>query len=162
MIVLQGRKGGRRASRGSGARSADSGAPLVYNAPMDIPATLLYSILSAIAEAALAPAPTRKCCIRSAGHCRGHCRTRPGKGSCSRPQGDGFLTISGRQWPLAPTAQFRSRQNLLVLPMQIQDAVEVVYLTDASGAVYRVWMLTPTKRCPAPAKRPPRWQAPSR
>jgi hypothetical protein len=25
------------------------------------------------------------------------------------------------------------------------DPVEVVYLTDASGAIYRVWMLTPSE-----------------
>ena len=64
------------------------------------------------------------------------------KGVLQPPQGDGFLTISGRQWPLAPTAQFRSRQNLLVMPTTIQSPVEVVYLTDDSGAVHRVWMLT--------------------
>jgi hypothetical protein len=31
------------------------------------------------------------------------------------------------------------------MPMQIQNPVEVVYLTDASGAIYRVWMLTPSE-----------------
>jgi hypothetical protein len=29
--------------------------------------------------------------------------------------------------------------------MTIQSPVDVVYLTDASGAIYRVWMLTPSE-----------------
>jgi hypothetical protein len=67
------------------------------------------------------------------------------QGVMQPPTGDGFLTISGQQWPLAPTAQFRSRQNLIVMPMTDSEPVEVVYLTDASGAIYRVWMLTPSE-----------------
>jgi hypothetical protein len=109
---------------------------------MDIPATLLYTILSAIAEAALAPAPDPQMMNEAQALARSLPEEARGRGSCSRPAGDGFLTIDGRQWPLAPAAQIRSRQNLIVLPMQIQEAVDVVYLTDAAGAVYRVWMLT--------------------
>ncbi len=108
---------------------------------MDLPASLLYSILSAIAEAALAPGPDPQMLIEPAAMARS-LPDEARKGVLQPPQGDGFLTISGRQWPLAPTAQFRSRQNLLVMPMQIHSPVEVVYLTDDSGAVYRVWMLT--------------------
>ncbi|KFB72634.1 MAG: hypothetical protein ABTS16_01700 [Candidatus Accumulibacter phosphatis] len=111
---------------------------------MDLPATLLYSILSAIAEAALAPSPDPRLLHEP----MAMARTLPEaarQGVLQPPTGDGFLTISGQQWPLAPTAQFRNRQNLLVLPIQIQDPVEVVYLTDASGAIYRVWMLTPSE-----------------
>ncbi len=107
---------------------------------MDLPSTLLYTILSAIAEAAMAPAPD-PLLIETATLSR----TLPPEarqGVMLPPAGDGFLTIDGRQWPLAPAAQIRSRQNLIVMPMQIENPVEVVYLTDAAGAVYRVWMLT--------------------
>jgi len=31
------------------------------------------------------------------------------------------------------------------MPMQIQQSVDVLYLTDADGAVSRVWMLTPAE-----------------
>jgi hypothetical protein len=31
------------------------------------------------------------------------------------------------------------------MPMQIENPVDVVYLTDASGAIFRVWMLTPSE-----------------
>jgi hypothetical protein len=56
---------------------------LVYNAPMDIPATLLYSIISAIAEAALAPSPEPPIPCRKRRLCRAHCPRRPSRGSCS-------------------------------------------------------------------------------
>ncbi|MBL8398494.1 MAG: hypothetical protein JNL84_10190 [Candidatus Accumulibacter sp.] len=65
------------------------------------------------------------------------------KGTMEPPAGDGLLIIDGEPLPLSPTAQFRSQQNLLVVPMQIQQTVEVVYLTDPGGAVHRVWMLNP-------------------
>ncbi len=109
---------------------------------MDIPSALLYSILSAIAEAALAPAPDPQMAYEG----QALSRSLPDEarqGVMQPPTGDGFVTISGRELPLAPTAQIRSRQNLIVMPMQIQNPVEVVYITDASGAIYRVWMLTP-------------------
>ncbi len=66
-------------------------------------------------------------------------------GTMQPPAGDGTLTIDGDLFSLSPTAQFRSQQNLLVVPMQIQQTVEVVYLTDAGGAVYRVWLLNPNE-----------------
>jgi hypothetical protein len=68
------------------------------------------------------------------------------------PLGDGFVTIDGKSLPLAPTVQFRSQQNLIVMPMSIQDNRDVVYLTDASGAVFRVWMLNPSETSALPKK----------
>ena len=111
---------------------------------MDIPSALLYSIVSAIAEAVLDPAPEPPV----AHEAQALPRALPDaarQGMMQPPAGDGFLTISGRQWPLAPGAQFRNQQNLIVMPMQIQRPVEVVYLPDSFGAVYRVWMLTPSE-----------------
>ena len=111
---------------------------------MDIPSALLYSIVSAIAEAVLDPAPEPPI----AHEVQALPRALPDaarQGMMQPPAGDGFLTISGRQWPLAPGAQFRNQQNLIVMPMQIENPVDVVYLTDASGAIFRVWMLTPSE-----------------
>jgi hypothetical protein len=93
---------------------------LVYNGAMDIPATLLYSIISAIAEAALAPSPEPPIPYESSALAR-PLPEEAKQGVMQPPAGDGFLTINGQQWPLAPTAQFRSRQNLIVMPIQIQS-----------------------------------------
>jgi hypothetical protein len=142
MIVLQGSNTDRSKNRHQAHDGLPSGCRLVYNAAMDIPSALLYSILSAIAEAALAPAPDPQMAYEG----QALSRSLPDEarqGVMQPPTGDGFVTISGRELPLAPTAQIRSRQNLIVMPMQIQNPVEVVYITDASGAIYRVWMLTP-------------------
>ncbi len=111
---------------------------------MDIPTALLYTIISTVAEMAMTPSADSQSAYETAAIAR----TLPPEakqGVMLPPAGDGFLIINGRQWPLAPTAQIRSRQNLIVVPMQIQNPVDVVYLTDASGAIFRVWMLTPSE-----------------
>ena len=147
---------GRRSRRDETGAGGATGAPLaarseltsprqhVYNAPMDIPTALLYSIIGSIAEMALEPSTAPE----SGQETVAIARTLPPEarqGGMQPPAGDGLLIINGRQWPLAPTAQFRSLKNLLVMPMQIQTPVEVVYLPDASGAIFRVWMLTPSE-----------------
>jgi len=111
---------------------------------MDIPTAVLYSVISSIAQMVLEPSeqPDLVPEVMTAP------RTLPPEaklGLMQPPTGDGYLTIGGRQWPMSPTVQFRGQNNLLVLPIQIQNPVEVVYLTDASGAVFRVWMLTPNE-----------------
>ena len=111
---------------------------------MDIPTALLYTIISTVAEMAMTPSADSQPAYETAAIAR----TLPPEakqGVMQPPAGDGFLIINGRQWPLAPTAQIRSRQNLIVMPMQIENPVDVVYLTDASGAIFRVWMLTPSE-----------------
>ncbi|MFZ2854205.1 MAG: hypothetical protein WAZ34_08840 [Rhodocyclaceae bacterium] len=60
-----------------------------------------------------------------------------------QPPVDGTVLIDGRFMQLAPAAQIRTAQNLIVMPAAIQEPALVRYLTDASGAVFRVWMLTP-------------------
>ena len=61
------------------------------------------------------------------------------------PQGDGTLIINGKELALSPAIQFRNQKNLIVMPMTIQDKKDIIYLTNASGAVHRVWMLTPAE-----------------
>ena len=111
---------------------------------MDLPASVLYSILSAIAEAALTPAPNPQLVNEPTTLARS-LPDEARQGVMLPPHGDGFVTIGGRQLPLSPAAQIRSRQNLIVVPAQVQSPVEVVYLTDASGAVYRVCRLPPAE-----------------
>ncbi len=71
-------------------------------------------------------------------------------GVMAPPVGDGRVSINNQSLPLAPAVQFRSQQNLIVMPMTVQDTKNVVYITDASGAVFRVWMLNPGEVLPTP------------
>jgi hypothetical protein len=41
--------------------------------------------------------------------------------------------------------QIRNQQNLIVMPNAVQAKVPVRYQLDASGAVFRVWLLTRTE-----------------
>ncbi len=111
---------------------------------MPLPASLVASIISAIIETAAQSSRTAPVQyeIYSA------TRTLPPEaklGVMLPPKGDGLVVINGESLPLAPTAQFRSQQNLIVMTMSIQETKDVVYLTDSSGAIYRVWMLSPAE-----------------
>lgn len=108
---------------------------------MDIPTAILYSVLSTVARMALEPGEEPQPSLEISAVARS-LPPEAKRGLMQPPAGDGFLNIGGRQWPLSPAAQFRNQNNLLVVPVQIQNPVEVVYLTDASGAVFRVWMLS--------------------
>jgi len=120
---------------------------LDYNGSMPLPASLIASIVSAIVEAAVqdaAPNPAQYQVYATT-------RTLPPEaraGVMVPPAGDGQVKIGDKVLRLAPTAQFRSQQNLIVMPMTIQDTKNVVYITDASGAVFRVWMLNPGEVLP--------------
>ena len=108
---------------------------------MPLPAALIVSIVSTIIETA-AQSPSANVAQYEVYK---QTRTLPPEaktGTMLPPQGDGSLTIDGKPMPLAPSVQFRSQRNLIVMPMTIQDASEVVYLTDANGAIFRVWMVS--------------------
>ncbi len=120
-----------------------AGGERVYNAAMDILTALLHTVLGGVVETVLDPAESPPVLTAPAA-----VRTLPveaKKGIMLPLAGDGFLTIDRKPWPLAPGAQIRSEQNLIVMPMQIRQAVEVAYLTDHLGAVRRVWLLTPNE-----------------
>ena len=61
------------------------------------------------------------------------------------PPVDGSVSINGQPMRLAPAAQIRTAQNLIIMPAAVQGPASVRYITDASGAVFRVWMLTPAE-----------------
>ncbi len=58
------------------------------------------------------------------------------------PPGDGSIIINGTALPLSPVAQFRNQQNLIVMPMTIQQPTDVVYLNDNFGSVHRIWLIS--------------------
>ena len=114
---------------------------LDYNARMPLSASLVASIVSAILEAAVQnySADAQQYEIYTT------TRTLPPEaklGVMLPPPGDGSVIINGQSMTLAPTAQFRSEQNLIVMSMSIQEPKDIVYITDNSGAVYRVWMIS--------------------
>ena len=113
---------------------------------MPLPASLVASIVSAVIEAAAQSSGTATGAQQYEYYTA--TRTLPPEakmGLMFPPLGDGFVVINGTSLRLAPTAQFRSPQNLIVMPMTIQDKKNVVYLADASGSVFRVWMLSPAE-----------------
>jgi hypothetical protein len=117
---------------------------LDYNGAMPLPASLVASIISAIIEAAAQSSTS------TATHYEIYATTRTlppeaKRGVMQPPLGDGLVVINGKPMTLAPTAQFYSLQNLIVMPMTIQGQKDVVFITDSSGAIYRVWMISPAE-----------------
>ena len=114
---------------------------------MPLPASLVASIVSAIIEAAAqsagspSPNPAQYEIYATT-------RTLPPEakvGVMQPPKGDGLVIIDGKSKPLTATAQFRSPRNLIVMSMSIQGEKNVVYITNAAGAVHRVWLLNPSE-----------------
>jgi hypothetical protein len=54
----------------------------------------------------------------------------------------GSVLIDGNAMTLSVAAQIRNENNLIVQPSTLRQPVMVRYQTDASGAVFRVWILT--------------------
>lgn len=61
------------------------------------------------------------------------------------PPLQGEVVINGEKFYLSRGAQIRNPDNRIVMPSSIQDPATVRYLTDSTGAVSRVWMLTPAE-----------------
>ena len=113
---------------------------LVYNAAMPIPplvSALISSVINAVADSSLQPSD--QVLQESA-------RVRPFPAEAKRgemqPPRQGEVVISGHTLYLSPGAQIRNADNRIVMPSAVQESASVRYLTDASGAVFRVWLLT--------------------
>ena len=113
---------------------------------MPIPSSLIASVVSAVIEAAMQNASPEAAAQRAL-------PPDAKVGVMLPPPGNGTVTIDGKLLALSPVSQFRNRQNLIVMPMTIQGKNDVVFLTDASGAVHRVWMLQPTEATTYPQKK---------
>jgi hypothetical protein len=117
------------------------GVKLVYNAPMPVPAIVSAIVSGVIGSAIESATQPSQPVLQGAGMVRPFpAETRRGE---MQPPVDGTVLIDGRLLALAPAAQIRTAQNLIVMPAAVQGPAYVRYLTDASGAVFRVWMLTP-------------------
>jgi hypothetical protein len=67
------------------------------------------------------------------------------KGDMEPPQGMMEVVIGGKPYSRSPGMQIRNQQNLIIMPTTIQSKVPVRYQLDATGAVFRVWVLTRTE-----------------
>lgn len=54
-----------------------------------------------------------------------------------------IVAIDGKSMRLAPGAQIRDPDNLIMLPASVPAGVLVKYTLDAQGLVMRVWVLSP-------------------
>ena len=61
------------------------------------------------------------------------------------PPENGQIALDGTVYALSPGAQIRDSRNLIVQPGAVQQAASVRYLTDATGAVHRIWILGPSE-----------------
>jgi hypothetical protein len=55
---------------------------------------------------------------------------------------ENIVTIDGRTMKLAPGAQIRSQQNLIVVPTQVPRGALVEYTLDRDRLLDKVWILT--------------------
>jgi hypothetical protein len=61
-----------------------------------------------------------------------------------RHLGSMAVAVDGNLVQLAPGAQIRDQQNLIIVPMSIPpDGAWADFIVNADGQVYRVWLLTP-------------------
>jgi hypothetical protein len=60
------------------------------------------------------------------------------------------VELDGQMQTLAPGAQIRDGDNRLVLPTALQEREQVRYLRDATGLVYRVWILSAPEKAALP------------
>jgi hypothetical protein len=54
-----------------------------------------------------------------------------------------IVEIDGQRMRLSPGAQIRSQDNLFIVQTSLPPGALVKYLLDATGQIYRVWVLTP-------------------
>ena len=116
---------------------------IVYNAAMPVPpivSALISSVINAVVDSSLQPSDQ---VLQESAMVRPFpAETKRGE---MQPPQQGEVVIGGRTLYLSPGAQIRNTDNRIVMPSTVQEAVTVRYLTDGSGAVARVWMLTPAE-----------------
>ncbi len=56
-----------------------------------------------------------------------------------------MVELNGRPAQLAPAAQIRDQNNLIVLPASLPPRSLVKYTLNAQGQLFRVWILTATE-----------------
>ncbi|MDR0441203.1 MAG: hypothetical protein LBI59_09535 [Candidatus Accumulibacter sp.] len=111
---------------------------------MPLPAPVIASIVSAIIETvAQSPQPADASTSRYSDYVVKRALPPEAKVGFMQPiSGDGTIVIDDKKFRLSPVARFRSQKNLIVMPMTVQQASNVVYLNDNFGSVHRVWMIS--------------------
>lgn len=105
-----------------------------------ITTAIVSSIIGSVVEGALAPPPPQ-------GVAAGIVRMLPQEAKSGEMQVPELgarwqVKIDGKTLPLSPGVQIRNELNMFVLPTMVQQPVKVRYLTDPTGMVYRVWILS--------------------
>ncbi|MDR0578019.1 MAG: hypothetical protein LBI87_10925 [Candidatus Accumulibacter sp.] len=111
---------------------------------MPLPAPLIASVVSAIIETVVQSSQTDPASVaRYESYVARRALPPEAKvGFMQPPAGNGVIVIDDQSLALSPIAQFRNRQNLIVMPMSVQQPSNVVYVNDNFGSVYRVWMIS--------------------
>ena len=60
------------------------------------------------------------------------------------------VELDGTPQQLSPGAQIRDADNRLVLPASLQELVQVRYVLDSAGLVFRVWILSAAENAALP------------
>jgi hypothetical protein len=109
--------------------------------PLDpITSAIISSVISSVVEGALTPAPVEPA--------TGIVRILPEEtkvGKMLPPTRWGEVQIDGKTYTLSPGVQIRNELNMFILPTMLQAPAKVRYQTDFTGAVYRVWILSPAE-----------------
>jgi hypothetical protein len=111
---------------------------------MPLPSSVVASIVSAIIETvAQSPLPADASAARYSDYVVKRTLPPEAKVGFMQPlSGDGTIVIDDETFRLSPVARFRNQQNLIVMPMTVQQASNVVYLHDNFGSVHRIWMIS--------------------
>ena len=63
------------------------------------------------------------------------------------------VEIDGRRTILAAGSQIRDANNMIVLPASLPAGVQVKYMPDMQGQVWRIWILSPQEAAQPDAKK---------
>jgi hypothetical protein len=63
-----------------------------------------------------------------------------------------YVELNGKPVQLSPGAQIRDTNNRLVLPTSLTEKVQVGYMLDGAGLLYRAWILSPEEQKEVPPK----------
>lgn len=66
-------------------------------------------------------------------------------GTLVGPPEMGYVTIDDKRFLAAAGLQIRSEMNLIVMPVTVGRDLKIRYQLDTSGAVWRIWILTPAE-----------------
>jgi hypothetical protein len=108
-----------------------------------IVSAIISSVIESVANAPPPALPQPQSVLEAPGYAR-VLPTEARAGQMLPPQ-QGAVVIDGMPLRLSPAAQIRSAQNMVVTPAMITHVTMVRYTLDFTGAVHRVWILSPAE-----------------